>query len=302
LIASFEAVKNKFFNQYFYKTILRRIAMKADQKRILFVVISMLLLLALAACSGGATGGAENAPAQNALDRIVSEGKIKIAIPQDTPLFGTESADGTYEGYDVEVAHMLAEDLGVEVELVPVTSKNRIPFLTSGKVDLVISSMGVKPERALVINFSNAYAPFFWAVYGSEDLEVNNVDQAAAYKVGATLGTLEEIAFTGAAAEGTEILRFDDQATTVQAYLTGQVDLIVTGNAIAAEMIKNNPDMKIESKFVLQHSPCHVGVRRGDTALLTWVDSFVYSHKLNGDFDKLSVKWFGEPLPTFPDF
>jgi len=278
--------------------------MKTDQKRVLYIVVSMLLLLALAACGGAGAGdsGAEAAPSQNALDRIVSEGTIKIAIPQDTPLFGTESADGSYEGYDVEVAQMLAQDLGVEVELVPVTSKNRIPFLTSGKADLVISSMGVKPERALAIDFSNAYAPFFWAVYGAKDLDVSTVEDAAAYKVGATLGTLEEIAFSDAAVEGTEIMRFDDQATTVQAYLTGQVDLIVTGNAIAAEMIKNNPDMKIETKIVLQHSPCHIGVRQSDDALLTWVNAFVYSHTLNGDFDQLSVKWFGEPLPDFPNF
>lgn len=277
--------------------------MKSNQKKVLLIVVSMLLLLALVGCVVTTeTSGAEAASNTNALDRIVSEGTIKIAIPQDTPLFGTESADGAYEGYDVEVAQMLAEDLGVEVELVPVTSKNRIPYLTSGKVDLVISSMGVKPERALVINFSSAYAPFFWAVYGSADKEVSNLEEAAAYKVGATLGTLEEIAFTDAAVEGTEILRFDDQATTVQAFLTGQVDLIVTGNAIAAEMIKQNPEMNIESKFVIQQSPCHVGVRRGDEALLNWVNAFVYSHKLNGDFDELSLKWFGEPLPEFPSF
>ena len=104
------------------------------------------------------------------------------------------------------------------------------------------------------------------------------------------------------APEGTEIMRFDDQATTVQAFLSGQTDLIVTGNAIAAEMIKDNPEMNIESKFVLQQSPCHVGVARGDEALLSWVNAAIYSHKLNGDLDSLSMKWFGEPLPEFPDF
>jgi polar amino acid transport system substrate-binding protein len=270
----------------------------------LLIAVNVLLLLVLAACvySVPAQSGVAAPSKTNALDAIISAGKIRIAIPQDTPLFGTEGADGEYEGYDVDVANMLAEDLGVEVELVPVTSKNRIPYLTSGKVDLVISSMGVKPERAQVINFSAPYAPFFWAVYGSKDLDVSNVEEAAAYKVGATLGTLEEIAFSDAAPEGTEIMRFDDQATTVQAFLSGQTDLIVTGNAIAAEMIKDNPEMNIESKFVLQHSPCHVGVARGDESLLSWVNAAIYSHKLNGDLDSLSTKWFGEPLPEFPDF
>jgi polar amino acid transport system substrate-binding protein len=197
---------------------------------------------------------------------------------------------------------MIAKDMGVKVELVPVSSQNRIPYLTSGKVDLIISSLGIKPERALVINFSNAYAPFFWAVYGPADKKVTNVEESKNYTIGATLGTLEEVAFSGAAGPDAKIKRFDDQATTVQAFLTGQVDLIVTGNAIAAQIMKDHPEMKVESKFVLQQSPCHIGVRRGDDALLTWVNAFIYSHMLNHDLDKLSTKWFGEPLPQFPNY
>jgi polar amino acid transport system substrate-binding protein len=188
------------------------------------------------------------------------------------------------------------------VELVPVSSQNRIPYLTSGKVDLIIANMGIKPERALVINFSNAYAPFFWAVYGSADKAVTNVEEAKAYKVGATLGTLEEVAFSEAAGPDADIQRYSDQATTVQAFLTGQVDLIVTGNAIATQIIKDHPEMNVESKFVIQQSPCHIGVRRGDEALLVWVNAFIYSHILNHDLDNLSIKWFGEPLPEFPNF
>ena len=287
--------------------------MKANFQKVLHVVLGLLILVLLAACSSGATPTAAGDPAAsnpavaagtsaNILDKIVADGTIKIAIPEDTPLFGSLAADGTYEGYDVDIANMVAKDMGVTAELVPVSSQNRIPYLTSGKVDLVISSMGIKPERALVINFSNAYAPFFWAVYGSADKTATNIEESKAFKVGATLGTLEEIAFSDAAGADAEILRFDDQATTVQAFLTGQVDLIVTGNAIAAQIIKDHPEMNVESKFVLQQSPCHIGVRRGDEALLNWVNAFIYSHTLNHDLDKLSTKWFGEPLPEFPNY
>lgn len=278
---------------------------RSTRKMGMFILASLLLLFALTACggNGGGNDAAESeAVSSDTLDSIISSGKIKVAIPQDTPLFGTQGSDGSYEGYDIDMANLIAADLGVEVELVPVTSKNRIPFLTANKADLVISSMGVKPDRALVINFSTPYAPFFWAAYGPADLDVNSVEDAADIKVGATLGTLEEIAFTDAAVEGTDIQRFDDQATTVQAFLSGQVDLIVTGNAIAANMIKNNPDMNIESKFVLQQSPCHIGVRKADRDLLNYVNSSIYVHKLNGDLDALSMEWFGEPLPDFPQY
>ena len=267
-------------------------------KKFRFTVV-LLVTLVLASLAAGIVGAEEQDP----IKRIKDAGVIRIAVPQDTPLFGVVGADGEHEGYDVEVAKMIAEDMGVDLELVPVTSANRIPYLSSGKVDLVISSMGVKPERAEVIDFSNAYAPFFWAVYAKADVDISSVEDAAAYKVGATLGTLEEIAYTDAAGEdANNIQRFDDQATTVQAFLTGQVEVIVTGNAIAAGIIAEHPEMGVESKFVLQQSPCHIGVRRGENGLLTWVNAFIYSHTLNGDLDQISIKWFGEPLPEFPNF
>lgn len=280
--------------------------MKKNHLHILVSVL-VLLVLVLSGCAGAApAASSENAAAAapvNEIETIKKNGVIRIAVPEDTPLFGTVGANGEHTGYDVDVANMLATDMGVKVELVPVSSANRIPYLTSGKVDLVISSMGIKPERAEVINFSNAYAPFFWAVYGPEDLKVSTVEDAAAYKVGATLGTLEETAYSDAAGEGaTNIQRFDDQATTVQAFTTGQIDLIVTGNAIAKGIMDSNPEMKIESKIVLQQSPCHIGVRRGEESLLNWVNAFVYVHTLNGDLDDLSMKWFGEPLPDFPNY
>ncbi|HEX7972986.1 MAG TPA: transporter substrate-binding domain-containing protein [Anaerolineales bacterium] len=287
--------------------------MKTNMGKALRVLSVLLIMSFLAACSGaGAPPAAGTAAATNAasvtvasnnsLDTIVKAGTIKIAVPEDTPLFGSMGKDGKNEGYDIDVANMLAKDLGVKAELVPVSSQNRIPYLTSGKVDLIISSMGIKPERALVIDFSNAYAPFFWAVYGSADKKVTNIDEAKAFKAGATLGTLEEIAYSDAAGKDANIARFDDQATTVQAFLTGQVDLIVTGNAIAAKIMKDNPELKVESKFILQQSPSHMGVRRGDDALLKFVNAFIYFHTLNNDLDKLSMKWFGQPLPSFPNF
>jgi polar amino acid transport system substrate-binding protein len=272
-------------------------------KALAIALLSVVLVLAMSAC-GGSNGSAEGevSSGQQSLDRILQEKKIRIAIPQDTPLFGTQVADGSYEGYDVDVANLIAEAMDVELELVPVSSANRIPYLTSGRVDLVVANMGVQPARAEVIAFSNAYAPFFWAVFGTKDQDVVNVEDTIPYRVGATLGTMEELAFTDAAPPEVQINRFPDQATTAQAFLSGQVDLIVTGNSIAAGLMRDNPGMGIESKFVIQQSPCHMGALRGDTALINWANAFIYTKKLDGTLDALSVKWFGEPLPVFPEF
>ena len=73
------------------------------------------------------------------LSEILESGTVKIAVPENFPPFGSLGAEGEYVGYDVDVANLIAKDLGVKLELVPVTSKQRIPFLETGKVDLVIS-------------------------------------------------------------------------------------------------------------------------------------------------------------------
>jgi polar amino acid transport system substrate-binding protein len=93
-------------------------------------------------------------PARAELDDIKKAGVLKVAVPQDFPPFGTVGPDLKPLGYDIDVAEMLAKDLGVKVELVPVTSANRIPYLTTKKVDLVISSLGKNPDREKVIDFS----------------------------------------------------------------------------------------------------------------------------------------------------
>ena len=80
------------------------------------------------------------------LSDILSSGKVKIAVPEAFAPFGSVGATGEHEGYDVDVAKLIAKDLGVELELVPVVSKQRIPFLETDRVDLVISTMGANPR------------------------------------------------------------------------------------------------------------------------------------------------------------
>ena len=121
-------------------------------------VIACVFSLVAVACAGGGNSPSvtaqDDAAVVSSLDRIIEAGTIKIAVPQDFAPFGSVDASGNLEGYDIDVANLIAEDLGVELELVPVTSDNRIPFLQTNKVDLVISSMGANPERAKSIFFS----------------------------------------------------------------------------------------------------------------------------------------------------
>lgn len=241
-------------------------------------------------------------PAMADLSEILSEGKIQIAVPESFAPFGALGADGEHEGYDVDVAKLVAENLGVELELVPVVSKQRIPFLETDRVDLVISTMGANPERAKSIWFSAAYAPFYSGAFAGADKSISSVADLAGMKVGLTGGTLEDLELTKIAPEGTDIVRFGDNAATLTAYASGQVDVLVAGNMAALQLANDNPDVSIETKFILKESPSFIGVKKGNFDLLQWVNVFILHKKLGGELDAISEKWLGEPLPPLPTF
>ena len=256
----------------------------------------MKMLVAALVTSGLLVAG----PAQADLSEILEAGTVKIAIPENFPPFGSLGAEGEYVGYDVDVAKLIGKDLGVKVELVPVTSKQRIPFLETGKVDLVISSMGANPGRAKSIWFSSAYAPFFSGAFAKDSMAISSVKDLAGKKVGLTGGTLEDLELTKMAPKSAEIIRFGDNAATLAAYVSGQVDVLVTGNTVAAKLSKDNPNLKIETKFIIKESPAFIGIKKGNFDLLQWVNVFILHKTLGGNLDTLSRKWLGQKLPPLP--
>lgn len=277
--------------------------------------ISLLFTVSIVSCSTGSitaqqvavdpsdsSSSAGEVAVGNTLDQILSTGVVKIAVPQDSPPFGSMGADGQPQGYDIEVAKLIAEALEVNLELVPVTSTNRIPYLQTNRADLVISSLGATPERAKSIYFSSIpYAPFFSGVYGPSSADISDYGDLSGYSVGVTQGSLEDLEVTDKAPEGLEIKRFEDNSITVSALLAGQVDLIATGNTIAGKVIQDNPTADLQNLFVMKNSPCYIGMRRGDLDMLQWVNVFIRHKRFSGEFETLSQEWFGEPLqiPAF---
>ena len=234
------------------------------------------------------------------LSEILKRGKVNIAVPESFPPFGSLGADGEHQGYDVDVARLVAKDLGVDLELVPVTSKQRIPFLETNRVDLVISSMGANPSRAKSINFSSAYAPFFSGAFASSDKKIKGPEDLAGYKVGMTGGTLEDLEITKVAPSSAKLIRFGDNAATLSAFKSGQIDVLVTGNTAAAGISAENPNLDIQTKFIIKESPCFMGIKKGNDDLLRWINVFILHKKLGGQLNSISQKWLGQDLPSLP--
>ncbi|WP_244825986.1 transporter substrate-binding domain-containing protein [Caballeronia sp. TF1N1] len=233
----------------------------------------------------------------DALDNIEKSGTLRVAVPEDYPPFGFVGADMKPQGYDVDTAALLAKALNVKLELVPVNSANRIPYLTTNKVDLVISSLGKTPEREKVLDFSAPYAPYYQGVFGPADIKVTGPADLTGKTVGATRGALEEIALSQMAPNAT-IKRFEDNNATISAFLSGQVQLIAAGNIVAAAIIAKNPPRRPEPKFVIKDSPCFVGLNKNEPKLLAKVNDAIAQAKKDGTLGAMSKKWFGQPLPA----
>ena len=124
------------------------------------------LILAILWCT--ALSGASPGFAQSALDEVMKNKLIKIAIPTDFPPYGFVGTDLKPQGLDIDMANYIGAKLGAKVELVPVTSANRIAYLQTKKAELVISTLGKNAEREKVIDFTAAYSPFFQAVFAAK--------------------------------------------------------------------------------------------------------------------------------------
>jgi len=162
----------------------------------------------------------------------------------------------------------------------------------------VISSLGKNPEREQVIDFSRAYAPFYLAVFGPPDVEIAAIDALKGKTISVTRGAIEDIELTKVAPEGATIKRFEDNNTTIAAYLAGQVDLIASGNVVMVAIAAKNPKRIPAMKLKLKDSPVYVGLNKNEPELLAKVNQILENAKTDGSLERNSETWLKQPLPA----
>jgi len=239
--------------------------------------------------------------AQTALEGIQKSKLIKIAIPTDFPPYGFVGIDMQPQGLDIDMANYIAQKMNVKVELLPVTSANRIAYLQTKKADLVISTLGKNPDREKVIDFTSAYSPFFQAVFASKTLSIKSFNDLTGKSVAVTRGAMEDQELTKVAPAGLDIKRFEDNNATVSAFVAGQTQSIATGASVAANMIQRNPQLGAEYKLLLKDSPNFIGIAKGEDALRLKVNAIIADAKKSGDIEKMAQKWLGRAAGNLPE-
>lgn len=254
--------------------------------------------LLLSAAAGVVTFALPAAAEARTLSEIKKSGVIRISVPQDFPPFGYVRSDLKLQGYDICLAEYIAKELGVKPDLIRTTSANRIPYMQSGKADIVISTLGKNAAREKVIDFSIAYGPTFIGVYGPASVKVSKPSDMKGHSLGVTRGAFEDQMLTPLMPSGGTLRRYEDNSVTAQAYLSGQVELIGALNVIAGALVpRAAASRKPELKFLLRKSPCFVGLPKGNPALKAAVDKAITKAFTSGEMDKLCKKFMNQSVP-----
>ncbi|MGB6242992.1 MAG: transporter substrate-binding domain-containing protein [Castellaniella sp.] len=249
----------------------------------------------LAACTSLAVGLAPAASAET-IDQVKQKGELTVGMLVDFPPYGIMNTDNQPDGYDADVAKILAKDLGVKVKIMPVTGPNRIPYLLTDKVDMLVASLAITPERAKQVQFSQPYSAAQIVVFGEKGQAISGPEGLSGKRIGVARASTQDIAVTKIAPKDADIRRFDDDASAMQALLSGQVDAIGCSTTVAAGIAQRAPD-RFDNKFVLLQQEMAVAIRPGQPETLKAVNEVISRNIQNGTFSQSYQKWLGSPLP-----
>jgi len=248
------------------------------------------LLLGIAALGAGSAHADQ-------LDTIMAAKKLRVAIDLAVPPYGMKDDKLQSTGSDVETAQLLAKDLGLALEIVPTTGANRIPFLQTDKADIVISSLSVTPEREKVIDFSLPYAAILAVVAAPKGVKITGPADLAGKKVISTRGTTNDQELTKIAPPTAQITRFDDDATSITAVVSGQAEIFATAPPLLKTINERNPSKQMEPKFTMKVNMLAVGLRKNEPRLKAKVDEAIKARLKSGELNAIYRKFHGADLP-----
>lgn len=233
----------------------------------------------------------------DAMSDITSNGKIRISIDPAASPYSRMDQSGDFTGSEVDIARKLAKDWALVLELVPTTPANRIPYLVTGRSDIVISTLSITDERKKVIDFSKPYSAIQIVVGAPKTDSVTKLQDLQGKRVAVTRGSTNDAEITKVALPGTDIVRFEDDATSITALISGQANYYVTAPALLTTVNASNPNATLEPKIVLKTNVTGIGVKKGETALTDRLNGWIQKSLEDGSLNQIYTKYFGIDLP-----
>jgi glutamate transport system substrate-binding protein len=243
----------------------------------------LVLTLAAAACGGddeGGDGGQVNEGASFAegttMARLQQEGAVTIGTKFDQPLFGLKNLEGKPEGFDVEIAKLVAGEMGIaedKITWVEAVSANREPFIQQDKVDFVVATYTINDKRKEVVDFAGPYyeaGQDIMVAKGNPE-GIGGPDDLAGKKVCSVTGSTpaENIRTNYPDADLTE---FDVYSKCAEALKNGQVQAVTTDNVILLGLISQDEESFELVGEPFTKEPYGIGLKKGDTEFRNFIN------------------------------
>ncbi len=233
-------------------------------------------------------------------DEIKARGKVVVGIQGDNPPWGFVTSGGKQDGLDADIATLFAKELGVSVEFVPLEVNNRIPALTAGRVDVLFATMAMLPDRAKAVQFSKPYVANAIVLIGPKSAEIKTNADMEKFSVGVAKGAAQDTQVTKNAPPNTTIRRYDGDAASIQALVSGQVETL-GGNIFYMDRVEKARPGEFENKLEFQKLYNGACTRLGEKEINAALNTFIDNIKSNGELKKLYDKWMKVPVPEFPE-
>lgn len=234
------------------------------------------------------------------LQESIDKGRIRIGVQADNPPWGFLDGSGTQTGFEAEVARAFADSLGLKTEFVPLAIANRIPALTTGKVDVLFATMSMTPERAQSIQYSVPHAGNDITLVAAKDRDITSLDDWHGLRIGVPRSSVVDTAATKMAHSDTTIMRFDDDSANIQALLSGQVDAAGANQFYVQRLGEVRPDV-FEDKMKLQVFFNGVGSRLGEKDWNEALNTFLIAYRQTPEYAELYQKWLHRDAPEYPE-
>jgi polar amino acid transport system substrate-binding protein len=232
-------------------------------------------------------------------EEIKARGKLIVGIQGDNPPWGFVTSGGKQDGLDADIATLFGKELGVPVEFVPLEVNNRIPALTTGRVDVLFATMAMLPDRAKAVQFSKPYVANAIVLIGPKSAEIKTNADMEKFTVGVAKGAAQDTQVTKNAPPSTTIRRYDGDAASVQALVSGQVDTL-GGNIFYMDRVEKARPGEFENKLEFQKLYNGACTRLGEKEINAAINTFIDKIKANGELKKVYDKWMKVPVPDFP--
>ena len=233
------------------------------------------------------------------LQDIKDSGTLVIGVFSDKKPFGYVDENGDYQGYDVYFARRLAQDLGVELKLVSVDAPNRVEYLTSAKVDIILANFTVTPARAEVVDFALPYMKVALGVVSPDSALITTAEQLAGKTLIVSKGTTAETYFAENHPE-VRLLKFDTYTEAFNALLDGRGDALSTDNTEVLAWALENPGFTVGIESLGSLDTIAPAVQKGNDTVRAYIDEEIKAlaaeNFFHADFDATLKDVYGEAV------